>query len=1092
MVGVGGGVPRGTADVRLGDVVVSKPTGSLGGVVHYDLGKTISGGYFENTGMLNQPPTILLAAVSKMQARDMLNKDELILKEIANVFSLHPNMEVEFSRPLKEDCLFRSTYSHSGSQDSCVDCDTRRQVDRDVRVSREPQIHYGVIASGNRVIKDGRERDNIAQKFGALCFEMEAAGIMNQLPCLVVRGICDYCDSHKNKGWQKYAALVAAIYTKDLLSLVEKYQNDERQKRHTWMVPFDRNPRFLGRHDEISQLKQQILSREHTRKAAISGLGGMGKTQIALELAYQVREGSTHSVFWIPATSIEAVEQAFMSINERLGLPSGPNIDVKLQVKTYLSSQEVDPWLLIVDNADDADMWMTSHTVPALKSFLPQCHNGFILFTSRNQQLAIELVGRNIVRLSELSDTTALDLLKNSLVRKDQMDDINSATILVQQLCGFPLALIQAAGFINENCVSLETYLTLLGEQEDTMIKLLSEEFEDGYRYTESKNPVAVTWMISFQQVKSSSKMAADILSFIACIDNRDIPLSLLPPSQSKLEEQKALGILKAYSFVTAQTNDRFISMHRLVHLATKNWIRNECLLQQSMAKVGEHFNNVFPSDNPRNRLLWREYLPHAQILLQNKEFQLDIDIKEDFAQKVGECLIADGRQDEADTMYLKVLETRGKRLAKTDGILLLTLACMATAYAMQGRFTGAEEVLLEVVAIRKKVLGLDHPLTLTSMSDLAVIYRNQGRFKESEELGLQVMEVRKKVLGIEHPETLTSMSDQAIVYHHQGRLDEGEELGLQVLEARIKVEGIDHPKTLVSMRNLVMIYRDQRRSEESQELAMQVLEATKNVLGVDHPETLRCMGNLAIIYKDQGRFKESEELGLQALEAQKKLLGVEHLGTLTSLGNLGLLYEAQGRFKESDEVTLQVMEARKKLLGVEHPITLTSMSNLALAYEKRGRLKEAEGLFEYVLKTRKKVLGINHPNTLISMFNLAWVWNCQDRQEEAITILDMCGRKQEKYVGQTHPDTVATMELLQSLQSLQEAAVCNSLPGKCKGKPLTSTWMGLTGLNGYPFQPQGSPKLSNQHNLLGNSHPLLSLLGVSNQQVKGNDNDIE
>ncbi|KAJ5560226.1 hypothetical protein N7513_002625 [Penicillium frequentans] len=700
------------------------------------------------------------------------------------------------------------------------------------------------------------------------------------------------------------------------------------------MVPFDRNPRFLGRNDEIRQLKQQILSSDHVRKAAISGLGGMGKTQIALELAYQVREGSTHSIFWIPATSIEAVEQAFMSINEWLGLPSGPSIDVKSQVKTYLSSQEVDPWLLVIDNADDADMWISSHTLPALKDFLPQCYKGFILFTSRNQQLAIKLVGPNIIQLSGLNDATALNLLEKMIVRKDRMEDEDSANMLVKQLCGLPLALVQAASFINQNTISLETYLTLFGEQEDTMIEMLSQDFEDGYRYTESKNPIAATWMISFQQVKLSSVLAADILSFIACIDHRDIPLSLLPSSRSKLEDHKALGILKAYSFVAAQTNDRFISMHRLVHLATKNWLKNENLLQEWTGKAGEHLNKVFPSDDPGDRFRRLEYLPHAQSLLQNKELQLDVDMKENFAQSVGECLSANGRGDEAEVMFLKVLETRGERLSKNDGRLLITLACIASTYSVQGRLTEAEDILLEVVGIRKKVLGLDHPFTLTSMSDLALIYKGQGRLKESEELGLLVMEGRKKVLGVEHSDTLTSMSNHSRIYYHQGRLKESEELELKVLEARIKLQGIDHSKTLISMSNIAMIYRDQGRLEESEELGMQVMEARKKMLGGEHPNTLISMNNLALVYGEHGRLNEAEELLEYVLETRKMVFGTNHPTTLTSMSNLAWIWTFQGRQEEAIAILDLCGQMRERYLGPTHPSTISTMTTLQTLQE--------------------------------------------------------------------------------------------------------------------------------------------------------------
>ncbi|CAI7639854.1 unnamed protein product [Penicillium glandicola] len=217
MVGIAGGVPSITADIRLGDVVVSKPTGTLGGVVQYDLGKKGGDGQFQRTGMLNQPPTVLLTAASDMEALSMVNSG-IISKTIPEIFRRLPTMKVGFSRPLKEDRLFQSK-------------SPTEQIDRAPRLSIEPWVHYGIVASGNSVIKDGGDRDTIGQESNALCFEMEAAGIMNHLPCLVVRGICDYCDSHKNKEWQGYAALVAAVYAKNLLSFVPARQSPTKQQQ---------------------------------------------------------------------------------------------------------------------------------------------------------------------------------------------------------------------------------------------------------------------------------------------------------------------------------------------------------------------------------------------------------------------------------------------------------------------------------------------------------------------------------------------------------------------------------------------------------------------------------------------------------------------------------------------------------------------------------------------------------------------------------------------------------------------------------------------------------------------------------------------
>src|SRR5712664_668372 len=217
MVGIGGGVPSTNNDIRLGDVVVSKPTGVLGGVVQYDYGKTVASGVFQQTGMMNQPPQVLLNAIARLHADEILGNNQSIVDVISN--ALNTNVQTKsrplFSRPADEhDGLFNPAYNHPPSEDTCINCDERELMYRHPRTSDEPQIHYGLIASGNQVMKHGETRDRLGKEYGMLCFEMEAAGLMNQLPCLVIRGICDYSDSHKNKHWQGYATLAAAAYAK--------------------------------------------------------------------------------------------------------------------------------------------------------------------------------------------------------------------------------------------------------------------------------------------------------------------------------------------------------------------------------------------------------------------------------------------------------------------------------------------------------------------------------------------------------------------------------------------------------------------------------------------------------------------------------------------------------------------------------------------------------------------------------------------------------------------------------------------------------------------------------------------------------------
>ncbi|RFU75824.1 purine and uridine phosphorylase [Trichoderma arundinaceum] len=218
MVGIGGGVPGEDADIRLGDVVVSWPQRGHGGVVQYDFGKSTPNG-FERTGFLNTPPTVLLNAVARVQARYARGRSEL-----PNYLTALQKLPKFQRNKAGTDTLYRADYNHEGGP-TCAGCRSSMLVDREPRDPVEVMVHYGTIASGNQVMRGGAIRDEISSRLGGvLCFEMEAAGLMNCFPSLVIRGICDYSDSHKNKRWQPYAAGTAAAYAKDLLSVIPATQ----------------------------------------------------------------------------------------------------------------------------------------------------------------------------------------------------------------------------------------------------------------------------------------------------------------------------------------------------------------------------------------------------------------------------------------------------------------------------------------------------------------------------------------------------------------------------------------------------------------------------------------------------------------------------------------------------------------------------------------------------------------------------------------------------------------------------------------------------------------------------------------------------
>ncbi|PYH50180.1 purine and uridine phosphorylase [Aspergillus niger CBS 101883] len=769
MVGIGGGVPTPRNDIRLGDVVVSRPTTTSSGVIQFDYGKTLRGGRFQHTGSLNKPPPVLLKAVSQIESGYMTGKRPT--SEILND-TLHKSEKIRegFLRP-KVDWLFSPTYDHKDSEHNCSACDQTQLMSRSERGTDEPYIHYGLIASGDQVMKDAKTRDSIARDLDILCFEMEAAGLMDELPSLVIRGICDYCDSHKNKQWQGYAALAAASYAKALLSVIPTFYRKEScdPRKPVWMVPFRRNQRFAGREGEIIGIEELLLQQNGPSKIAICGLGGVGKTQIALELAYRMRNRDPNcSICWITCTSYESVEQAYMNIASKLKMTDIKPAEVKEKVKAYLSLESAGKWLVIFDNADDMGMWSTNDsTNTVLTDFLPESEQGHIIFTTRSRKVAVKLASSHVITVTEPNTEISIQILKNSLVEKTLLNDRITALSLLEQLACLPLAITQAAAYINENSIGLSDYLQLLRDQEPHVIELLSEEFGDEMRYKDIQNPP---------------------------ISNKD--------------KTDALGLLKAFSFISEGNGDSSLNLHRLVHLATRNWMRKNQQFSLQILKTADRLSEVFPDNDHTNRQAWREYLPHALSLIAEAGFWKEQEKYIGLIRNVCNCLSSDGRWKEAEVLEVQALE------------------------------------------LCKRVLGPEHPDTLTSMNNLASTYSYQGRWKEAEELEVQVLELCKQVLGPEHPDTLGSMNNLASTYSDQGRWEEAEELEVQVMELRKRLEvqvmelrkrvlGPEHPDTLTSMSNLAFTWKGQGKIKNSLALIKHCAELRRNLLGPDHPDTI-------------------------------------------------------------------------------------------------------------------------------------------------------------------------------------------------------------------------------------------------------------
>ncbi|CAG8003001.1 unnamed protein product [Penicillium nalgiovense] len=647
MVGIGGGVPSSNADIRLGDIVVSQPADTSGGVIQYDLGKALSGGEFQRTGMLNRPPKVLLTALATLQAHHF-TEDSRVLEFISDVqVKTTPRRAATFTRPTQEDCLYQSEYIHGGS-DTCMDCDRFKLAPRLSRDYEEPVVHYGLIASANQVVKDGRLRDQLARDLGVLCVEMEAAGLMNDFPCLVIRGICDYADSHKNKKWQGYAAAVAAAYAKELVLVVPIDQIETTPAARDTLadsvdrfnIPLDLTAvpvitNFLGRQDELDNLWQYLQPTDSpSQKVAIlHGLGGMGKTQLAIRFARDHRDDFT-AIFWLSGKDRDALLQSLSFALNRLpgqGWDSVATNDGEVEQRArhmlrWLALDGNSRWLIIFDNIDQYSPFDSAVSDGYdIGEFFPKADHGSIIITSRLQGLT-ELgepfpVHRldSHISIQLLLQSSGLSL-RNTTSKIDSNPDVLALT---NRLYGLPLAIVIAGAFMRETGTSITEYLQYYQESWSE----LQLQSNPGRQYQQGN--MLQTWMISYLEIQKRDPSAAELLLLLARFDNRDIWYELVKSGRhssnvpdwlkkaisSGLEFKIGMKSLIGFSLLESKQQEGSYAMHPVVqdwclHIANTNknvnWIQ---LNELALISIGY---SVPSASNRDYSELQQRLLPHA------------------------------------------------------------------------------------------------------------------------------------------------------------------------------------------------------------------------------------------------------------------------------------------------------------------------------------------------------------------------------------------------------------------------------------------------------------------------------------------------
>ncbi|KAK1991933.1 phosphorylase superfamily protein [Colletotrichum falcatum] len=1132
LTGVCGGVPRpGTADeMLLGDVVISKS------IVQYDMGRQYPGRFDrkdtveDNLGRPGRDVRALLvvletqAALSELQERVRQNLAR-VQREAADA-----GYRTSYSRPATaEDVLFEPAYSHrhrvNQSECGCSDsvacgratgasceelrCEAKHRVprrrlatppgegqggeDAERANAPEPRVHIGRVGSGDTVMKSGEHRDSVAEAHGLVAFEMEGAGVWDEMPCIVVKGVCDYADSHKNKKWQDFAAAMAAAAARALL---ERYPAREKpddadassmtqvtlaarpktiQKpcdlsHH--VIPLAKNKRFVER-SETSQLKRMLFD-EANPAVALVGLGGVGKTQVALDLAYWVKENKPgHSVFWVPAVSLASFELAYTDMATQLGVSAeSEGEDIKSSVHRFLSSKKAGPWFLVVDNADDDEILHGSSSSSSsdgregLYGHLPQSEDGATLFTTRLRDLALSVADDAVVDLDAMDEDDARSLFGRWLhpQRQSLLRDSSATTELLGFLACLPLAVTQAAAYLNRNRhVSVARYLELLRGTEQTRTSTLSREFGDRTRYPESRNAVATTWLVSFDRIRQTDGHAAELLCFVSRVEPRSIPRAILRCCSSGSEDdlEHAIGTLCSYAFLAYREDAESFDMHGLVHLAARFWARQRSIEEDITASAARHLDAVFPTGAYGNRAVWRRYMPHALKLWGDRAKIGDVAVQSRLYTKVGWFLLVDKRDHEAIKLLEQLVDVTAA-LDEGHPDRLASQHFLAVAYNHNSQPKEAISLLEHVVRAREG-LGEGHPDRLESQYHLAIAYRQDGqhqkaigllehvvkaregldendahRLASQHELAHTYLEVRqhKEAVNLlehvsrarerfveDHPDRLASQHELARACYSDGRYKDA----IKLLEHVLKVESTRpdemHQSQLDSQHLLAKSYNSDGRYREAIELSEDVIKA----LGEGHPGRLLMEHVLAQACHNAGQTTKAIELLGHAVTVEAATLGGERASLLSSRHELARAHHSDGRVKEAIELLEPVIEAYEATLDEGHPDRLSSQHELARAYYSDDRLGESIELLEQVVKIRQKTLDEGHDDRVGSEYELARSYHSHGRVKEAIELLEYIVKVEAEKLDERHPDLlVARHELAMAYWSagrVREAA---------------------------------------------------------------------
>jgi tetratricopeptide (TPR) repeat protein len=695
------------------------------------------------------------------------------------------------------------------------------------------------------------------------------------------------------------------------------------------------------------------------------------KSQTALEYLHEIRRTSPSvSVFWVQASNQTVFERSLLEIGQYYRSFIEEDGDTDLagtieDVKTILQADDSSQWLLVIDDIDLS----TFDDIQALYSSIPDSKNGSIIYTTRNKQTAYDLVEpSHVIIMEPLSVAHAHQLLNFQLGRQIPLDaDLLKLFAILDYL---PLAIVQAAGYMCVNSISICACLAHIQRSEECKANLLRYARPSTMDAKPPYAPILLS-IVSIDAIYDQNEAAAELLFTMACMESRHVPTCLFTTGENTTIEMDAFSILKAYSLITMNDADTVLDVQSLVHLAVRLHLKSINRFEVYLQRCFTLLASRFPPEGEQFLKLDQcaLYLPHALEVWNTyvgvpeveSTSSVDCNMAERLASRISRYLRIIGQYAEAKVFAQSALEWSIK--ASGEGSTR-SLACKRNVAAIDlylGNHKSSDQAINDILDAQIDLLEKNDPAVISTLNEKGLALQVQGRHAEAEDYHQHAVFITESLYGADDNRTLDQQQNLALSLMGQGKHVNALNILQVVLDSLEESLGSTNTKTLSTLVNISCVLQHLARWEEAGKYLEQALLGRQKLLGAEHPHTLQCKANLAQIYRQQGDLSKAEGVTREVLQSHQSQLGSQHPTTLHINRNLALLLQCRKRYDEAEKEFQRVRRGREKRLGCEHPDTLISMYDLSVVYHYQGRLDEALELGRSVFDVRTRTLEDGH-----------------------------------------------------------------------------------------------------------------------------------